>query len=145
MIKSSKFAVNLLIFSVTVFIFVSAYRLYEGDGGQLKINDQLEININASTKKNTKPISSWRAVESKNKGVNKKDIVDPYDWEVDSYWVTGKTAEDFCSAQKNARESQYPSVLSLLVRTDVRSKEEYIPSRMVYFRYKCYFKDKLIN
>jgi hypothetical protein len=130
---------------VVVFILVGAYRLSEGDGGQLKITDQLEININASTKNNTKPKTSSSTESSVARGSSDRNGAESYDWEVDSYWITDKSEEVFCSTQKNAREAQNSKIVSVLVRTDVKTKEEYIPSRMVYYRYKCYFKDKLIN
>ncbi len=151
MIKLSKYIVKLKPFSVIVFIsvivyiFVGAYRLSLGDGGQLKINDQLEISINASTNKKINSIPLSGTVKSDGRDFSKRDIIEPYYWDVDSYWVTDMSAEKFCLAQKRAREYQNSKVFSVLLRTNVETKEEYIPSKIVYYRYKCIFKDRLIK
>lgn len=64
-------------------------------------------------------------------------------WTANSGWRKGGSSpNEFCGAQKLAREQQYPDREVTLLSTSEKHKSEYTPFKHDFYMYECVFEDK---
>jgi hypothetical protein len=130
---------TVVIIAIALVILAIGWRIFSGSGGSVKIFDS-EIKVDPRTPSTPVPASTHecRLPEHGIEYYNHTQV-----WTADSGWRGGGSSdEQFCGAQKLAREKKYPDRTVVLVSKHGAHRVVYNPFKHDEYRYNCTFDDR---